>query len=531
MKNRWKLGIGIALLCILGGCGKTAQTPTETETEAPQSRNIGIVVEAAGLEEKAESLKSALEARTDRAVEIIDTPDEDYDLIVISEAGSGRIDGIREKDYGICFHEGEIVMEGGSAQSAEKAVDTLISDYLPAWTDEELFSGKPEDFRFWGLTYRIRYLEVQGAKLWDYVIVKGDHEEAAEKLSGLIEKASTYALPVISADELQEGTPAFVFGSSGARDAKAYTEDLKPGECRIACKGSDLYFCADNPEDEQIAMKLFIANYLDYDYYSGIAANSTLVLEEDFSLKFSVEFDGTEGWETAISRVAKVEKQDNWGVQQGGCSDGTYAYYILSNQISSTQSGKIVKFDMADWSVVAVSDKLETDHSNDLTYNPKTNRIVAVHNKPNYTVLSIIDPDTLTVERDIDIGVRVYSIGYSEKLDQYICGASGTQSTFHILDSEFNLVRTAEKNFSSMYTNQGSYADENYVYSIRSGSQNKIDDNYIFVNNWDGDLVTQILIDLPTEAENIFRVGNLWYTAYYSSGGVVYETIIYKVIE
>ena len=74
-------------------------------------------------------------------------------------------------------------------------------------------------------------------------------------------------------------------------------------------------------------------------------------------------------------------------------------------------------------------------------------------------------------------------------------------------------------------------ADENYVYSFRSGSQNNIADNYIFVNDWDGNIVAEILVDLPTEAENIFRVGNMWYTGYYSSGGIVYETIMYKVID
>lgn len=530
MKRVWKLSVCLALMLVLGGCGNSSQTTPGTEAETQAGNKISIVVEAEGLEAKAESLKTALAAWTDAEVEVVATKDGVDDCIVIGAVGSGLIGGVREKDYAISFNEREVIIEGGTKENTEKAVDVLISDYLPAWTDETLFSDEPEDLWYGGLKYRIRYMEIQGAKLWDYVIVKSDNEEAAQKLQQLIEAASTYVLPVISADELTDGTPAFIFGSSNAREAGSFT-GLNAGECWIAGKGSDIYFCAGDAEDEMIAMKMFIAKYLDYDYCSGIATNSTVTIDEDFSLKFDVDFDGTEGWETVISRVAKVEQQGNWAVQQGGCSDGTYAYYILSNQFSSTQSGKIVKFDMSDWSVVAVSDQLDTDHSNDLTYNTKTNKIVAVHNKPNYTTLSIIDPETLTVDYDVDIGVAVYSIGYSEELDQYICGQSGTHSTFAILDNEFKLVEMVYGTHSTLYTNQGCYADENYVYSFRSGSQNNIADNYIFVNDWDGNIVAEILVDLPTEAENIFRVGNMWYTGYYSSGGIVYETIMYKVID
>lgn len=530
MKKVWKLGFGLMALLMLAGCGNSTQTANTTEAETEAGGKISIVVEAEEFAAKAESLKQAMASWTDDEVEVVNTKDGAGSCIVISAVGSGELGGVREKDYAIVFNEGEVIIEGGTKENAEKAVDKLISDYLPAWTDETLFSGEPEDLWYGGLSYRIRYMEIQGEKLWDYVIVKGDNEEAAEKLQQLIETASTYVLPVISASELTEGTPAFIFGSSDAREAASYS-DLDAGECWIAVDGSDVYFSAGEAEDEVIAMKMFIAKYLDYDYYSGIATNSTLIIEEDFSMKFDVDFDGTEGWQTVISRVAKVEQQGNWAVQQGACSDGTYAYYILSNQYSSTQSGKIVKFDLSDWSVVAVSDQLATDHSNDLTYNSKTNKIIAVHNKPNYTVLSIIDPDTLTIDYDVDVGVGLYSVAYSEELDQYICGQSGTHSTFAILDSDFKLIKMSYGTHSTLYTNQGNYADANYVYSFRSGSQNNIPNNYIFVNDWDGNIVAEILVDFATEAENIFRVGNMWYTGYYSSGGIVYETIMYKVIE
>ena len=521
MKLIWKLSLGAAMLASLAGCAGQGAKKTEPE-------EIGILVTGDVPAEQVESLRQAAAQWSGRPVVLLEGDKTAPDIIAVS--GGVQSPGLREKDYVIRFQPHRVTVEGGAAGSAEKGVKQLMDHYLTGENRQTLFAGTLAEERMDGLAYRIRSFSIQGAPLWEYVIVQGEGEEA-QRLQTLLETASTYSIPVVTARELKEGTPAFIFGSSGARSAQTHSQGLKAGECRFVSEGSDLYFCAGDRGDELLAMKMFLAKYLDFDYYSGIAANPDVAIDGDISLTFAVNFDGTEGWQSQLSLVAKVKTQEGWTVQQGGCSDGRYAYYLLNNQATSTQSGKIVKFDMSDWSVVAVSEKLATDHGNDLAYNPKLGRIIAVHNKPNYTTLSIIDPETLTVERTVDLGegIKVYSIGYSEERDRYILGASGTHNTFHIVDSEFRRVETAfGPDAMSAYTNQGCFADENYVYSIRSGSQNKIDDNRIFVNDWTGAQVTEILLDLPTESENLYRIGNLWYTAYYSSGGVVYETILYK---
>ncbi|MBQ8814556.1 MAG: hypothetical protein IJZ85_08690 [Lachnospiraceae bacterium] len=533
MKQIWRLGVCIALVFMMIACGKNAQTIPNTEETAEVKDQIGLLIEIDGFEENAESLKTAIEAWSDAEVVVVADRDEVDKCITIGDVEKGYIIGLREKDYGILFDKNEIVIVGGNRKSAKKAVELLISDYFPSGTEESLFSGESEDVKYVDPSYGIGYMEIQGAKLWEYVIVKGQREADAEFLQQLIEASSTYRLPVISADDLEEGMPAFIFGSSKARDAENYSGELKEGECQIAVKGSDVYFCAGAGEDEIIAVKMFIGKYLDYNYKSNRAINQTLILEEDFSMKFTLTFDGSGEWKSQNNIIGKVQPQGSWYVLQGACCDGEYAYFSLTPQSGHEQSGKIVKIDLADWSVVAASEKLEIGHANDLAYNSRTGKIVAVHYKPNSTMLSVIDPETLTVEYDVDIGAPTYSIGYSEELDQYICGVTGFQSKFQILDGELNYVRTAVGTNTSRYGNQSNYADENYVYSIRSGTNKGLGNNCLFVNDWDANLIAEIIIEVPQEAETIYPVGKLWHTGYYlsGSGGYVYETIIYKVLE
>ena len=161
---------------------------------------IGLLIEIDGFEENAESLKTATEAWSDAEVVVVADRDEVDKCITVGDVEKGYINGLREKDYGILFDKNEIVIVGGNRKSAKKAVELLISDYFPSGTEESLFSGKLEDVKYVDPSYGIGYMEIQGAKLWEYVIVKGQWEADAVFLQQLIEASSTYRLPVISAD-------------------------------------------------------------------------------------------------------------------------------------------------------------------------------------------------------------------------------------------------------------------------------------------------------------------------------------------
>ena len=527
MKVRKGFGIlfGALLILCMGGCGLNSKT-AETELE-PETR-IGVVVDSDTLNEAAETVRSLLDGWTEREVILADG-DFSGDKVVLSITGSEgqneEEESLRAEDYYIKMSEGMVYVRGGNQNALERAVKEIGKTYLAGWTEENLFTGELETVWYRGAYYTYRSLEIGGYGIWEYSIVAGEDTENAEYLQNLISEACAYDIPIISANELTDETPAIVFGSSHAGETDNLSAGLASGEGCLKIGDGRVYFCSGDAEDETIVLKLFITEYLKYVYQTGKAKENAVELNDEVTMKFTLNFDGTDGFLASVNKLAKVPTQEDWQVQQGGCSDGTYAYYILVNQLSLTESGKMVKFDMSDWSVVAVSDRLETDHSNDMTYIPETNQIVVVHNKPNYSTLSIVDPETLTEVDTVDIGRNIYSIAYCAQKEQYVCGASGTSGTYHILDKDFKLVKTVVGPETG-YTTQGIFCDENYIYAIQSG-----DTNYIFVLDWEGNRMTQIEAYTNIEAENLYKVGDLWYTAYYSSGGLVYETIIYKVID
>ncbi len=205
----------------------------------------------------------------------------------------------------------------------------------------------------------------------------------------------------------------------------------------------------------------------------------------------------------------------NYHVQQGSCTDGEYAYTILENQKQSLCS--IWKLNMADWSVVETKYELDLDHGNDMTYNSKLDQLIVVHNKPNYTHLSFIDPDTLEVVERREMKYRMYAIGYEEVSDRYVVGISGSYD-FLILDGEFNqLARINGKD--TGLVKQGVDCDENYIYFPQCTSDSAT--NVVMVYDWEGNFITRIRVKAFQEIESMFHVGDEWYIAFNASGSYI----------
>lgn len=198
-----------------------------------------------------------------------------------------------------------------------------------------------------------------------------------------------------------------------------------------------------------------------------------------------------------------------YSVMQGGCTDGTYAYFVMENQALGIC--ELVKLSLSDWSIVKVGTDLDINHGNDLTYNAKTGKIVAVHNKPNYNTLSVIDPETLKVESQVTLDSKVYSIAYNEAADQYVVGISGTQE-FQILNSNFKILKTYT-GIETDYVHQGMDCDDKYIYFIQSSTV----DNSIVVYDWDGQYVKTIKVDVPLEGESLFHAGSTYYANFHSA--------------
>lgn len=210
-----------------------------------------------------------------------------------------------------------------------------------------------------------------------------------------------------------------------------------------------------------------------------------------------------------------------YSVMQGGCTDGTYVYYVMEDQSVEGSIDELVKIRISDWSIVRVSTNIDISHGNDMTYNSKTKKIIAVHHKPNFNTISIINPETLKVESDIVIENEIYSIAYNEAADQYAAGICGTQS-FAVMDRDFEVLNICPC-IATGYTSQGMDCDDTYVYFIQSAPYNI--DNIIVVYDWDGNYIKTIKVNVALEGESLCHVGSTFYANFHSSEyrGTIYE--------
>lgn len=232
------------------------------------------------------------------------------------------------------------------------------------------------------------------------------------------------------------------------------------------------------------------------------------------------DLNTTDSFAMSLSNVARLVppnslKYKNYYVQQGSATDGEYAYTILENQRESLCS--IWKLDMKDWSVVETKYELDLDHGNDMTYNPKLDQLIVVHNKPNYTHLSFVNPDTLEVAERRVMNYRMYAIAYEPTSDRYVIGISGSYD-FVILDGEFNRVKRLS-GVDTGLVKQGVDCDENYIYFPQCTSDSAT--NVIMVYDWEGNFITKIHVRAFQEIESMFHVEDNWYITFNASGSYI----------
>ena len=220
---------------------------------------------------------------------------------------------------------------------------------------------------------------------------------------------------------------------------------------------------------------------------------------------------------------------------QGGCRVGNYHYQcIIKTDAQSNQMNNItyvVKYDLTAKQTVMCSELLDLNHANDITYNSKTNELVIVHNTPRAKMLTMLDPDTLTITRRVELPGDVYAITYSAARDSYMVGVSGGQKLRPVsADFQHTTIYPYEATpTSALCTTQGIGSDETFIYCALYDSKYKVSPNMqnrITVYDWYGNYVGTINMWLDKqEPENISVVdGKIFVLAHVSAkGGVIYQ--------
>ena len=299
----------------------------------------------------------------------------------------------------------------------------------------------------------------------------------------------------------------------------SYTVTIKNNKLIILGKDNNLTILALYDFEERILNNTEKCRdgYLRFDE----ADSFTVTLDDPFSLKEMIE--GNYKLTCSSEKIAHTQKQGQYGIGQGSASDGTHVYFVLRN--SNDTGSVITKHRMDDGSLVAVSPVLKLGHGNDMTYDAKNHRLVVAHGQSEGKILTLVNPDTLELIRDIGIPNGSGAITYSVAKDRYAISQGG--STLHILDSDFKWVASYSRTDKTGYTAQGMGSDEDYVYFPMSGKN----DNVLVVYNWEGKYITTIQVPVSHESESMFWVNDTYYIAYNTNGEAVYKTTFEIIFE
>lgn len=201
---------------------------------------------------------------------------------------------------------------------------------------------------------------------------------------------------------------------------------------------------------------------------------------------------------------------------QGGCSDGEKYYYqafVYRDRPSGQEHNevRVAKIDVASSEVVKLSQNLWLHHANDMTYNPKTNKLIVCNNAPHRNWLTVLDPETLTMERTIELSLPVFGITYNEKRDIYAVGISFGKS-FCLLDADFRVIEGttyAPSPLTERYVNQGIGSDDDFIYFAFWDAPNLRNDPENFQSTvaayrWNGEFAGLVDFDIGhLEPENV----------------------------
>ena len=202
-------------------------------------------------------------------------------------------------------------------------------------------------------------------------------------------------------------------------------------------------------------------------------------------------------------RAYANEAYAGYAVVQGGCTDGTYAYYLMVS--SSNQHGKIVKVRMSDMAIVKKSAKLDIWHGNGMAYDSRRHQLViSSRDDPDYGVyrrqqLTCVDADSLTIiggrQRNVSYShfasdsrrsYGIASVAYSAKYDVYIADQRQTHDLMVIDPETFEVMGMINTTITAKYPGvyQGMDGDDQYAYQLLSSDGNTQRSNLILALDW-----------------------------------------------
>ncbi len=225
-----------------------------------------------------------------------------------------------------------------------------------------------------------------------------------------------------------------------------------------------------------------------------------------------------------ISEKLNTDQQQTLTSMQGGCTDGEYFYFLITDSIDTeNDQTRVVKVDPKTNATVKTGPIISVAHANDMTYDSKNDRFVVAWCSVDNFCVSYINPKTLNVISTGTITnhtIGCFGIAYDPISNTYSCAESNYKVNGYgllILDENLRMIARLDGGGVG-HTAQGVDCDDKYIYYSQSpGGSNK--NNVIRVyDKTTGKLVKQFTIDLTYEIENVFWYDGAFYAGFNCHG-------------
>lgn len=223
------------------------------------------------------------------------------------------------------------------------------------------------------------------------------------------------------------------------------------------------------------------------------------------------------------------QKLYGYDTVQGSCTDGKNGYYALYNR--NVEKCKIAKIRLSDNKLIGVSKVLDIHHGNDLTYNNRTKKVMAVHMTEKSMAIGVINAGTLKLEKNVTIkipeglpGVSSFkikkitgfnAIAYDSKNNRYVLRIRNL-GDYLITDGNLNPIEyvTPKKKKHRQAVYAGLDVIDGYIastqYRYNSGGY-----NIVQLHNWSGKYIGTVNINKKYELESSFNANGKVYAVYY----------------
>ncbi len=183
-----------------------------------------------------------------------------------------------------------------------------------------------------------------------------------------------------------------------------------------------------------------------------------------------------------------------------GCCKKDDSIFIATVRSDNAYTN-LVEYSISQNSVINSNDAKSYQHSGDMTFDTKKDKIIVISGMASPTIIYEVNPNTLECEKEFKVNEKIGAIAYNKEYNLYICELSNNgweDYYFGVYDDNFNQLYTFEPAVNNL-TLQGIDCENDFIYAMYSGWTPTGWYNKLFIYTLDGTCVKNIVISNTAE--------------------------------